>query len=646
MSRSMAAPTTIPGPRIEGSIRLTHADFIMQNHRVHGVSVLPGVTFLDIVYRVLAARGIDVAHVALRNVLFSEPVTTCEGFERELRITIEEPDAGASVRRFQIDSRWLRDGAERAPWRENARGEVFIDEETAQPGPLDVAVWLAGATRRADMETLYARTRGEQIVHGVPMKCFGTLHFGAEGLLAALRLDDSVAAQAAGFHLHPGKMDASTLVAFGQLTDVGPEGFIPFFVEYFRAPRAVTGQFHVLVPHAEVPSESGELLRNDYRLYDEAGGFLAEFRGISCKRIRHPELITRLLDEVTAAPAAMADQDPVAAVTAYLQRRIGALLGRDPAAVRVDAGFYDLGLDSVALLRMSEELEEVAGSALYPTLLFEFGDVESLARHLVATYPVRLDALRSVRDLPEEAQEQPTDANDSTVCLSDMWVPAPLEPGAPRDLVLVDGPGELGSALRERGCQVIAATDRIPDLSASDRPASFVLFATDPGPLWRLAAALVERRMPGTVDLLVVSADPALPALAATITAEVPAIRCRVVDTVSADIALAGTAPFDSLADLILAELGHESADREARYPDGVRHVRRWQRTDLRPGSGFKIGGRYLITGAAGGIARLLADHLVATHRARLALIGRGPCPEALTSELYYQADVTDAAAL
>src|SRR2546421_2053431 len=96
---------------IECRIRLSCKDFVMQNHRVHGVSVLPGVTFLDIVYRVLAAQGIDTEHVALRNVLFSEPVTTREGFERELRITVEEPAAGASAgaggRRFQIDSRWL-----------------------------------------------------------------------------------------------------------------------------------------------------------------------------------------------------------------------------------------------------------------------------------------------------------------------------------------------------------------------------------------------------------------------------------------------------------------------------------------------------------------------------------------------------------
>src|SRR5437868_10389818 len=73
---------------VECRIRLPHADFIMANHRVHGVSVLPGVTFLDIIYRILVAQGFDCGQAALRDILFAEPIITREGFERELRITV------------------------------------------------------------------------------------------------------------------------------------------------------------------------------------------------------------------------------------------------------------------------------------------------------------------------------------------------------------------------------------------------------------------------------------------------------------------------------------------------------------------------------------------------------------------------------
>jgi Cu2+-exporting ATPase len=148
------------------------------------------------------------------------------------------------------------------------------------------------------MDVLYRRTRAEGIVHGAPMTCHGVLHRGAPHLLAELSLTPVGAAHEDRFHLHPGKMDAATLVAFGQREDVGAEPFIPFFMEHVRAPLPLRGLLHVSVPAPEEPSASGDLLRNDFTLHDEHGAVLAEFRGVSCKRIREPELITRLPAEV------------------------------------------------------------------------------------------------------------------------------------------------------------------------------------------------------------------------------------------------------------------------------------------------------------------------------------------------------------
>ncbi len=79
---------------IDCRIRLAHADFIMANHVVHGVRVMPGVTFLDLVLRVLVAQGMDHRRLALRDVLFSEPVVVSEGHERELRVTVAAGAAG------------------------------------------------------------------------------------------------------------------------------------------------------------------------------------------------------------------------------------------------------------------------------------------------------------------------------------------------------------------------------------------------------------------------------------------------------------------------------------------------------------------------------------------------------------------------
>src|SRR3954447_23294035 len=122
-------------PRIECRLELSDTDFIMSNHRVHGVAVLPGVTFLDILMRVLAAQGLDTERAELRRILFPEPVATAEGAPRELRLCVGRPGPGGGSP-VTVHSRWAgRPGAE---WRENMRAELaFADAPPV--APLDLA---------------------------------------------------------------------------------------------------------------------------------------------------------------------------------------------------------------------------------------------------------------------------------------------------------------------------------------------------------------------------------------------------------------------------------------------------------------------------------------------------------------------------
>lgn len=107
-------------PEIECRLSLRHADFIMQNHRVHGVSVMPGVTFLDIVYRILIAKGFDHRRAELHNVLFTEAVATADGLDREIRVLVGPEEDG--VRQVTGESRQA--GGDDSSWRRNFSAEL------------------------------------------------------------------------------------------------------------------------------------------------------------------------------------------------------------------------------------------------------------------------------------------------------------------------------------------------------------------------------------------------------------------------------------------------------------------------------------------------------------------------------------------
>ncbi|MCO8302088.1 SDR family NAD(P)-dependent oxidoreductase, partial [Streptomyces sp. RKCA744] len=459
-------------------------------------------------------------------------------------------------------------------------------------------------------------------------------------------------------------------------------------------------------PRRERLAASGDVISNDYGLYDEQGHLLAEFTGLTCKRIRHPGLITKLLEapgeasvpaaETAAAPerhpaparplaaAPEPSPDAVAAFTARLRRLVGRALGTDPARVSTDTGFYELGLDSADMVRISRQLEESTGGTLYPTLLFEFTDIDSLAAHLGGTHAYRAPGEDTRGDAEEIAEE--TAEPGTTGLFRPEWTPAPDTAGElpEGDIVLFgtgDGPAgpdgtaqALRSRLGGRGRVVEAGPDGAgrperlwEELDAQGiRPAACVVLGPGSGgpeparpalAVLRLAKALAER-WPGERRALfsvhrsdghASAVHLAVGALARCLTAEAPDLDCRAVGV--------GTWSAEGVADAVVRELRASAGTPEVRHVRGVREVRAFRPTGDEPGTpperpALREGRVYVITGGSGRLASVLAGHLAAAHRARIALLGRRPAPEELRERMarwrslgaeveYLRADVT-----
>src|SRR6185369_10990358 len=97
-------------PRLEISCLIKNDNHIMQSHLVHGVSVLPGVVLLDMIYR-LAAKHLELTGFALRNITFFAPVVTSEEFDQEVTIEfLTSSDGGRSV---SVQAKKTKDGSAR-----------------------------------------------------------------------------------------------------------------------------------------------------------------------------------------------------------------------------------------------------------------------------------------------------------------------------------------------------------------------------------------------------------------------------------------------------------------------------------------------------------------------------------------------------
>ncbi len=710
----------MPGLPLSSRLVVSHDDFVMRHHRVHGVSVLPGVALLDVVLRALVARGIAFEAAVIRDVLFTEPVATGDdGLDREVRVQVGQVrPTGAEV---TVVSRPSRAGEPVGPWRPNLTARLFLDDPADRR--VNPAALFASTSEDRDMRRLYEQARSEDIVHGPPMRASGAIRLGGGALVADLSLHESTMAHANLFHMHPALLDASTLVAFAR-TPVLDAPFIPISIDEVRMPRPAGARCLVHVPQEESRAPSGDVMHNSYQAYDpESGALVAEFIRLTCKRIRRPDLITTLLpngdgdsragvrvDERTNSLAdvvssraaepvvhAVADLDSVASAYAeHLRELVGQRLDRPAAEVAVARGFYEQGLDSVGMLAVSEDLQRVVGGRTYPTLLFEFGDIAELSRHLASTYgPPTVETAPAAEpsvapnaargDAPIDGE--PEQATLELMVVSRCWRAEPLPaPAAERErgsLLLLATAASHGRAVADelRHCghrvEVVDAgpdgtllsadllRHRVAALTVDDRPpvvcvvdhiAGVEPSAARPHDLVRrVAAAMVAARPTRRAPLLYVGtagphAQPrqAVAALVRTISAETPVIAGRSV-VLDDD---PDPARFAAVIDAETAGFGDDTA--EVRYRAGRRETSYGQVVEpvARP-TRLRTGAVCLITGGAGRLARILTAHLIDRYQARVVLAGRREPDADLVAEIarwrargarveYVRADVTN----
>ncbi|WP_329110178.1 SDR family NAD(P)-dependent oxidoreductase [Micromonospora sp. NBC_01699] len=571
------------------SVLVRGSDPVLRDHRVHGTRILPGVSILDMIYRILHVRGIDTAQAELRRVLFRNPVAAGPDFDTELTLRFTA-DGG----RFRVSITGTR--------RPSGLTEAVLDCQLHLDLPFpeqtrDLAALRARADHIVDMADLYATVRTTGIEHGDFMRARGTLHVARGELLAELSLSPQAAPYAGYFHLHPAALDSSTLLPT-QFAPAGTGGparpYIPMLIESVRA-RGQLGSRNLV--HATPPRHAGpdgDLTTCDLDFYDDNGSVQLWLHGLTSKRIRDESAITRL-DAVQPSP------EPVDGVVHKLiEERVG---GAD---FDETIGFYELGLDSTALLGVATDLEQVFGTDFSPTLLFEYNTYASLVEHL-----------RSYGVVAGPVPEAPvSEAPTEVVWFEPYWRAAPLPSGpVPAPLLTID------ARTRREWPAMLAAT------TAND----VLWLPADPQDLAGEAVALTQFAKAamhagrGSLRLVCHLADDtpvaAVSGLFRTLTREHPGVRAAVVRS-------------PRRADA-LAELAAGLPEVDVRYVDGTRQVRAVRPMPVPDGAArLRPHGVYLITGGLGGVGLALARHLARTVRARLVLCGRTPADPAVIAEL------------
>ncbi|CAN93351.1 polyketide synthase [Sorangium cellulosum So ce56] len=375
---------------------------IVRDHRVYGVHIVPGVTLIDVVYR-LGAHVVGHDRFELVNVLFKVPIATTREFARRIHASFTPLQQGEW--RVEISSvRVSSAGGVSDRVDENAECLLrCTDEEPRAARGFDCAAFIRTAERRWSVDEIYRGVREVGVVHGPFMQTLGDVYQRGDEELMRLSLGDEAEALREMFHAHPAFLDGATFAgssyklaggSAADYRDVRP--YIPFAIRRVRLHRPFSSQIFVYSRHADkLDVKRGaaprEVTASDLTIYGEDGAVLAELERLSYKRVRQEIDVEKLI--ATEPVAAGAEAEPAgeagddaklfaSSVARFVEEQLVGLKGPGTPPLDPDALFFDAGLDSTHLLRLVRALEKRCGHDLYPTLLFEYQTLNALIGYL------------------------------------------------------------------------------------------------------------------------------------------------------------------------------------------------------------------------------------------------------------------------
>ncbi|HEY9476441.1 MAG TPA: KR domain-containing protein [Mycobacteriales bacterium] len=298
--------TTRTGSGCHGIVSAA-SHWMLDEHRIGGVPVVPGTAHLETVRAAIAATvpaPSDGHVVELRDVAFLEPFAVPDGTSAEYRVEFDGAD-------FSVISRSA--GVSKV----HVRGTV-----SWVPAGTPPTVDIASVTARCavlDGEQAFGMGRTSMVTFGPRWAALRGHHLGAGEELASISAPDAVAGDLGSWGLHPALLDVATAFGHGR----GSGTYLPMSYGRLVVHAALPANFHSHLKYRD--STGDQVVAADLLLFDDDGRVLVEIEDFVLRQVDSGAVSGGLARQRAAAPDSFGIR-PVDGAEAFL-RALSADLG-------------------------------------------------------------------------------------------------------------------------------------------------------------------------------------------------------------------------------------------------------------------------------------------------------------------------------
>ncbi|MCX8131567.1 MAG: SDR family NAD(P)-dependent oxidoreductase [Clostridia bacterium] len=364
---------------------------VLKNHKAYGRELMPGLAYIDMLYQFFQENGYNFSGLELRNLTIYNPLAA--GPDYGIMLTIQCSEAGEGQWNITVEGQRYHN--DRADYDKKLYITAQMHETVSAVSDKipDLNAMKQSANKVVDLEKVYKHYRGQELIHTGIMKAEGSIYHTEEWILADICLNNRASATAAGTIFHPALIDGSAIASKVMYQDLLKQEqlFLPLFYESFRAWEPIREKCVALVKTSSVIRKK-ELVYVTIEFYSETGRKIGELRNLACKLVREPGLINTDKKAGSQSREYSGDSESFstpddttlsgAEVEKFLRQLTARHLKKPLEQIDIHSGYYEMGLDSIGLLEIVKDMEREFGTALSPTLLFEYTTIAELSAYI------------------------------------------------------------------------------------------------------------------------------------------------------------------------------------------------------------------------------------------------------------------------
>ncbi|BBB93440.1 MAG TPA: SDR family NAD(P)-dependent oxidoreductase [Methylomusa anaerophila] len=357
----------------------------LKDHTVYSEQVLIGATHgslaIDIFFRLFPQEN----NVELQRLNFIKPIEVKK--DQSVEVVIEPLRKGAATElEFQAKYRY---GASPA-WDVAATGNLQASA-SGESGKIDLDNIKNSLAELPDFNQIY--TSNPAVGLGDSFKTITQIFTGQDRVLARVVLSQTTRGENHKYVLHPLIINSAFQAVNSLLgTAAMKDGFLPFGIKNINCQK--NGRLDQCWLLITLVKNSGEMIVFDAEVIDDDFGVVARLAGCSVKRLRSagqvavsphltagfPELQQQ--NQTTSElyqPEKPANTDDLKSkIKKYLTNKLSKIIPDRSRLQNSRVNLMDLGLESSQLMAMTDEIKQETSIELYPTLFFEYPNIEEL----------------------------------------------------------------------------------------------------------------------------------------------------------------------------------------------------------------------------------------------------------------------------